>query len=110
MNAKPTQHTFSKPISTLRTGLRQATRELDPDTRAKIQDSLCYALSNMGRRQGNSATLREAITSCHLSLEEKPYGWALLNLGHALLALGEQESDKSRLDEAAATFQSALQS
>jgi tetratricopeptide (TPR) repeat protein len=98
------------------TVLALAPRDRAPIDWAATQNNLGLALVRLGKRDGKTARLEQAVVACHAALEERtreraPRDWAATqnNLGNALLTLGERESDTARLEQAVAAYRAALE-
>lgn len=87
---------------------------LDDRQRADLQFSLGSALTQIGDERGDDAALCDAITAFHAVLKEfsrerVPLDWAMtqINLGNALLTLGER-GEESALRDAVTAYREAL--
>jgi tetratricopeptide (TPR) repeat protein len=79
------------------------------------QNNLGNALARLGKREGGTANLTEAVAAYRAALEEftrdrAPLQWATAqnNLGNALERLGERESGTADLTEAVAAWEACL--
>ena len=109
-------------IATYRATLEVRTRENAPYDWATTQNNLGNALSTLGKREMTKTPSTVAAWRCgaggppyRAALEvrtqdDAPYDWATTqnNLGNALSALGERESETKHLEEAMVTYRAAL--
>ncbi|WP_417805300.1 tetratricopeptide repeat protein [Thalassospira lucentensis] len=79
------------------------------------QNNLGNALATLGKREGGTERLEQAVTAIQSALEEwtqesMPLQWAGLqnNLGNALSILGEREGLAKRLEQAVIAYEAAL--
>ncbi|MFL5284700.1 MAG: hypothetical protein ACJ8AW_27875 [Rhodopila sp.] len=88
----------------------------DHDQRGTDLVSACLRWTDQGRDHGDNQALTTAITDCRAALEENtreraPLEWARtqLDLGVALVRLGERESGTEHLNAAVTAFRAALE-
>jgi hypothetical protein len=86
-------------VAAYRDALVENTRERVPLDWASDQNSICFALGKLGKRESGAKLLEEALTACHQALEEftreqAPVAWAITQntLCFVLRQLGERES------------------
>ena len=86
-----------------------------PDDRGDILNHLGNALQTLGKREGGTARLEQAVEAYRAALTEYtqdrvPLDWARaqMNLGLALRIRGEREAGTARLEQAVEAFRAAL--
>jgi tetratricopeptide (TPR) repeat protein len=95
--------------------LEEYTRQRVPLDWAMVESNLGNALVILGKREGGTVRLEQAVTAYRAALQERrqermPLEWAgtQYGLGGALAALGKQESGTARLEEAVVAYDAAL--